>query len=619
MKKFLLLLLIASAGYSQTTDEKKKIASASNKAVADSVKLEYQKYITEQNRLISDYVKNHPQDPNLGVFSLQRIVDGNPIFFSTDNATSVASIRANSMYPGGSLGLNVTGQGITVGVWDGGKVRNTHQELTGRITLGDSETELSSHATHVTGTIMASGVVASRRGFAYQANGKTHYWDNDINEMITYAASGGLVSNHSYGNIASNLQPYYFGNYNSQSIEVDNVMNAFPYYQVVKSAGNDRNNTSIAQVNLKDGYDLLSGVATAKNVLTVAAVEQVTVYNGPEDVIMSTFSNYGPTDDGRIKPEIAAKGVNIFSTNSTSDTAYTPLSGTSMAAPAITGLIALLQKHYNNLNPSTYMKSASVRALLCQSAREAGLNPGPDYEFGFGLADGLNAANVITRKGTTGIFDELNLANNATITKTFTINSTQDINVVIAWNDPTGNANAVNDEDNRSPRIKNNLDLKVIKDGTTYYPWKLDPDSPTTAATNDSDNNVDNIEKVQIFGATAGTYTIQINHKGSLLGGSQDFSLIASATNGLTLNNPDFIADNNFFLFPVPAKEVINFSNPNNFDVKEVAITDITGKVVAFNPTINSNSIDVSNLQSGVYFIKFTAEGFTTVKKFVKD
>lgn len=618
MKKFLLLLLIASAGYSQTTEEKRKIVSSYNKAVTDSIKLEYQNYIAEQNRLIADYLKNNPHE-NTEFSSLQRIVDGQPIFFTIDNATSVSSIRGNALYPGGSLGLNVTGQGVTVGVWDGGKVRDTHQELTGRITLGDSETDLSSHGTHVTGTIMASGVVASRKGFAYQASGITHYWDNDINEMITFAANGHLVSNHSYGNIASNLQTYYFGNYNSQSIEVDNVMNAFPYYQVVKSAGNDRNNTSLLQVNLKDGYDLLSGVSTAKNVLTVAAVEQVTVYNAPEDVIMSTFSNYGPTDDGRIKPEIAAKGVNIFSTNSTSNTAYTPLSGTSMAAPAITGLIALLQKHYNNLNPSNYMKAASVRALLCQSAREAGLNPGPDYEFGFGLADGYNAANVITNKGTTSIFDELNLPNTTTFTKTFSINSTQDINVIIAWNDPTGNSNVINDEDNRTPRLKNNLDLKVIKDGTTYYPWKLDPDLPTEAATNNSDNDVDNIEKVQIFNAGAGTYTIQVSHKGNLQGGSQDFSLIATTTNGLTLNSPDFIADNNFYLFPVPAMDVINFSNPNNFDVKEVLITDITGKLVAVNPVITSNSIDVSNLQSGVYFIKFTAEGFSTVKKFIKN
>jgi subtilisin family serine protease len=55
---------------------------------------------------------------------------------------------------------------------------------------------------------------------------------------------------------------------------------------------------------------------------------------------MSSFSNYGPTDDGRIKPDISA-GVNVYSAILTDQT-YETCKGTSMAAPAITGLIVLL-------------------------------------------------------------------------------------------------------------------------------------------------------------------------------------------------------------------------------------------------------------------------------------
>ncbi len=619
MKKIILLLLITSFSYSQNESERRKIISASNPQKVQELKDYYRTYFENQKVLINAYhLKNNSNADQRN--SLQRIIDGIPYFYSTDNAGSVATLRANAMYPGGSLGLNVTGQGMTVGVWDGGKVRNTHQEFGGRIALSDAASTLNFHATHVTGTILAQGVSVSRKGFAYQASAKTYDFGGDIPEMIDYGNAGFLLSNHSYGNNAATLTVAQFGMYNNQSVEVDNVMNAFPYYQIVKSAGNDRNSTTLAQVAFEGGYDLVSGYSTAKNILTIAAVAQVTNYINPEDVVMSTFSNFGPTDDGRIKPDLSAKGLAVSSTDAGSDTDYAILQGTSMSAPAISGLILLLQKHYNNLNPTTFMKSATVRGLLCQSAREAGFDPGPDYGFGWGLADGINAANVITNKGVSSILEERTLLNSATYTKSFTINSTQNINVALSWTDPTGSANASGDEDNRTPRLVNNLDLKVLKDGTTYFPWKLDPDSPATAATNAADNNVDNIERVEIFNATPGTYTIQVTHKANLQSGSQDYTLVASSTNGITLNNDDFVADNNFFVFPIPANNELNFSNLNNIEISNISINDISGKqVISLNNTAITNAIDVSNLQSGVYFIKFTTDTQSIVKKFIKN
>jgi serine protease AprX len=618
MKKILLFLLTVTISYSQNEIERNKIIQSSNSEKVQQLKEYYQEYFENQNRLIEEYHLKNNTNQNQK-FSLQRIIDGIPFFYETDNAGSATTLRANSIYPGGALGLNVTGQGLTAGVWDGGKVRNTHVEFTSKITLGDGASTLNGHATHVTGTIVATGVSSLRRGVAYQALAKTHDWTFDIGEMVDYANLGFLVSNHSYGNIAANLPIEQFGMYNGQSVEVDNVMNAFPYYQIVKSAGNDRNNTALSQVQLDGGFDLLSGVSTAKNVLTVAAVNQVTSYNGPSSVVMSDFSNFGPTDDGRIKPDISAKGVGVSSTNSTSDSAYTTLQGTSMASPAISGLILLLQKHFNNLNATTFMRSATVRGLLCHSAREAGIDPGPDYMFGWGLADAHNAAQVISNRGVSSIIDERTLGNNSSYSVSFTINSVQDINVALAWTDPTGVANIASNNDDRTPRLVNNLDLKVIKDGTTYYPWKLDPDFPNNAATNNSDNDVDNIERVEIFNAQPGIYTINVTHKGNLEGDMQDYSLIASTTNGLTLNNTDFVADNNFFVYPSPADNTISFSNPNNYEVASISIADVSGKQVLYlAKNAVSDTIDVSNLQSGVYFVTFTSDNISTVKKFIK-
>jgi hypothetical protein len=288
-----------------------------------------------------------------------------------------------------------------------------------------------------------------------------------------------------------------------------------------------------------------------------------------------------------------------------------------MASPAVTGCIVLLQKHYNNLTPSAYMKSATVRSLLCHTTREAGTTQGPDYVFGWGLADVYNAAVLLSGKNNTTIVDELSLQQSQTYTRTITINAAQNIKATIAWTDPTAASNASGVEDDRSPRLTNNLDLKIIKDATTYYPWKLDPDLPAEGATNISDNNVDNIEQVEILNAAPGTYTIQVTHKGTLTNGFQDFSLIVSG--GVALNTNDFVADNEFFVYPSPANDILNFSNQDAIQVSKIAITDITGKLVYQNNSDTTSSIDVSNLQSGVYFITFTTENKSVVKKFIKN
>jgi hypothetical protein len=291
-----------------------------------------------------------------------------------------------------------------------------------------------------------------------------------------------------------------------------------------------------------------------------------------------------------------------------------------MAAPSITGLIVLLQKHYNNLNVGTYMKSATVRGLLCHSAREAGSDLGPDYSFGWGLADGANAAQIISNKGVSSILEEDKLLNAQVFTKTITINSIQDLKFTASWTDPQGKVLPGTTEDVRTPQIVNNLDLKVLKDGVTYYPWKLNPDSPIDAASNNSDNNVDNIEKVEIPNAQPGTYTIQVTNKGTLKNGFQDFTLIASGSNGLTLNSADFVSDNTFFVYPNPATDVLNFTNTKNISLSNISINDIAGKVVyESNGTVPENSIAISNLQQGVYFVKFTSDSKTYVKKFVKQ
>ncbi|WP_396186055.1 S8 family serine peptidase [Flavobacterium sp.] len=618
MKKIVCLFFVFQLFYAQNAEERKKIVAS-----YDQVKLNQlnQKFIQEhkvQEELIRNYKKNH-RTTDFSKFSLQRVYNGTPIFYTTENDESIVTIRANSLQPSGDLGLNLTGAGLLAGVWDGGKVRETHQELSGtKIEFGDGATSFSAHSTHVTGTICAKGFVPRARGFAYQAKAKTYFWDNDLSEMTSFGFEGYLVSNHSYGyGINASFPVARFGYYDQSSADFDNIAAVLPYYQIVVAAGNSRNN-SLPQVFAKGGFDMLTGSTVAKNTLVVAAVNSVSSYTGPSSVTMSSFSNYGPTDDGRIKPDIAAKGVNVYSCNFLTDATYETLSGTSMAAPAITGLIILLQQHYNNLN-SVFMKAATVRGLLCYTADEAGSSNGPDYEYGWGLANGKEAAKLISTAGKTSLLLETTLTDKVVFTKQVSIATARSLAVAIAWTDPAAVVTALV-EDNRTSNLVNNLDLKIIDEaGTIYYPWKLDPTSLNNPATQNSDNNVDNIEKVFIENAPAGKYTIQVTNKGSLQAGSQDFTLIANGLDDMSLSTLDFDESDVVKLYPNPAKDYISYNLPLNFNLKQVTIYDTLGKVIKQLDNSTSNEINISELERGVYFIDFKGVKNSVTKKFIKE
>lgn len=620
MKNFLLLFFLSFSCFSQTIVERERIKSYYDFGKIAELYSKADSFYSAQRQLIKQYKENNffvESENN----SLQFIDNGIPLFFSVNNQGSAISLGINRLYPGGGLGLNLTGAGMLAGVWDGGLVRESHQELSGGKVIygGDVNSNLSDHSTHVTGTIIARGVSPIRRGMAYNANAITYSFTDDYLEMLTFGSEGYLVSNHSYGLIATGITSARFGAYDFLAVQMDELANAFPYYQIVIAAGNDRNSFSLPQVVNKGGYDLISGRGVSKNSIVVAAVEDVPIYSDNFSVTMSAFSNFGPTDDGRIKPDISSKGVGVSSCTSFTDTSYATLQGTSMATPAITGMILLLQQHYNNLNPSNFMRAATVRGLICHSAKECGMNPGPDYEFGWGLGNAEEAVKIISGRGTTAILSEETLNNGEVFTKQISITATQNIAATICWTDPTGVPNASNDVDNRTARLVNNLDLKILKDGVTYYPWKLDFNDPLAQATNNSDNNVDNVEKVEIFNAPPGVYTIEVKHKGTLQGGVQNFSLIANGNNALSLNLTDFNNSDKIFVYPNPVKDILNFSIENEAEVSSITICDVAGKeVYSIDRISDISSLDISSLINGVYFITFQTEQSIVTKKFVK-
>ena len=547
-KKSLLCFLLSFAGqlaFGQNAQERMFIQQKSNLTELRVLQKKFK--AQEENDRAEAYKMAHQK--GLPIFKtlsdgriaeLQYFMNGAPIYFVTNsNLQAAQTTRASQLWTGGSLGLNLNGQDMIIGEWDGGAVRATHQEFgTGKViqkdgaTFGGANTN-TSHATHVAGTLMGLGTNSNAKGMAHQATLWANDWTNDLSEATNQASDGLLVSNHSYGYLASSLQQWQFGYYDSNSANWDELVFNAPFYLPCIAAGNDRN----ANVNTSaGGFDLITGRGLAKNVLTVGAVNIQTNYTGPSSVIMSSFSSWGPTDDGRIKPDVVGAGVGIFSPVANADDSYSSYNGTSMATPNVAGSILLLQQHYKNLNSGNFMRAATLKALTIHTADEAGDAPGPDYRFGWGLVNVQKAAQVISNNGTSAFIQERTLNNGTSQTINIVATNTNPIEVTIAWTDhkgalaPSGIINPTN------LMLINDLDMRIWRNNDdVYMPWVLDPATPLAAATK-GDNFRDNVEKIIIENPVAGaTYTIEICHKGTLQGGSQAYSMIVTGASSLTL------------------------------------------------------------------------------------
>ncbi|MFD2246515.1 S8 family serine peptidase [Pontibacter ruber] len=512
---------------------------------------------------------------------------GLPIYYITYNNTrAAATTKTDQLWAGGSLGLNLSGSGSSVaekmGIWDGGRIRETHQELRGRVELKDNASKVNEHATHVAGTMIASGVNALAKGMAFGTKKLMAYdFNNDGSEMAA-AAQNLIISNHSYGSIAgwrynsdrkgtkedpywewwgdseiSDSEDYKFGYYDGTASTWDKIAYNAPYYLIVKSAGNNRaetgpkvgepyykrnKNGSFELVNARpskissnEAYDVISTYGTAKNILTVGGVMPIEGgYNQPSDVAISIFSSFGPTDDGRIKPDVVGNGVSVLSSTSDSDRAYKTLNGTSMAAPNVSGTLLLLQEHYANLNNGNLMRAATLKGLAIHTADEAGTAPGPDYIYGWGLLNAEKAARVISNTDKTHLMQENALAQGQNYTLDVVASGAGPLVVTISWTDPEAAALPLDKDalNNRTPRLVNDLDLRITNRFATHMPWVLNPASPNAAATR-GDNRLDNVEQITIPNAVPGeTYRITVGHKGTLSKGPQAYSLLVSGAGG---------------------------------------------------------------------------------------
>lgn len=631
MKKLLLILCLGvftSTLYAQNTEQRRSILKNYDKEKQAQAKKEVDNYLKSQNKKVDSLIAvGVPQFifKNESRGELMRVDNtGNPIYFFTNNDDASKSTRTNFLQVGGSLGLELTGEGLDIGVWDGGHVMQSHIEFIGsdsnsRVETFDSADE-EFHATHVAGTIGANGINTDARGMATESNIKSYNWTQDVQEVQAEAFAGLLISNHSYGTPVQNAgSSANIGKYTSESRIWDVLTNMAPNYLPVISAGNDGNETN--NNPLATGFDKLVGNKVSKNVMVVANAEDANLFPDGSGTIafevnINSGSSQGPADDGRIKPDITGNGTGVLSTSNQNNSAYAESTGTSMAAPNIAGSLLLLQEYFYELN-NEFMSSAMLKGLVCLTADDFGLE-GPDPKFGWGLMNSKLAAEIMleANSGPTALILEENLNQGETYTITINVESGADVKVGIAWNDPAASANNSGTNDS-TPALVNDIDLRVNDNSSTFYPWMLDLQNIASAAIT-GDNIVDNIEVIEIDDAGSGTYTIEVSHKGSLSGGTQNFSLIVTGIESSSVSTDDF-KQNEISFWPNPVKSNLNISGKDYGFSEDVnaEVYDMTGRLVkSFNNFDNANnlSLDLNSLSQGIYIVKLN-DGRKSIKK----
>lgn len=593
-------------------------------------------------------------------------IDGQPVYYSSQNLIAGASISADELWPTNSApwahastGRNLTGTNVTLGLWEvDGAVLTNHVEFGTRARQVDHSATnpipTHWHATGVAGTMAAGGVVQFTlngqparllRGAAFQATINGYDTVRLIQERLE-AAAGTItgeplrLANHSWGYAGGWLQQpiqvlqggqtntitnawiwrgslafpeewrfgYYFPDVSDGSgcTQIDALLSTnATRHLMVYAAGNDRltgpgapttyyyrsgtnwydwtgvTNPPAGSRDWRNGdgdtygFDTILAPGTAKNVLTVGAVRDVYRVVGSEiqygyatnaSIVLAPFSGCGPTDDGRIKPDIVAvgqanpnlRGFGILTPIDGTTSNYWSLWGTSFAAPSVSGGLGLAMQRRQQLWPSLdpnldAWRGSTWKTLAIHTADDVGA-PGPDYFGGYGL---FNAVSCVTQieldqqHGRGTHIKEFQLGVGESFAWEVELTNGVPFRATLGWSDPTGPQLTNVVVDPTTPVLVNNLDLRVERVGTTnvYHPWLLNPDltnkteaARSAAATTGVDNR-NNVEQVFIANPPTGRYRIVVTHSGGLPGGLSPSAQWASLqTTGDTPLPPVFTA-----------------------------------------------------------------------------
>ena len=441
-----------------------------------------------------------PLSASEGVASLPWVlaVDLVPLPPSLFNREGRIIGRASVLNTPASLGgRGLQGRGVRVGIWDASVTQ--HVDFGNRVHVQEYE-DYDPHGTHVTGTILGAGLLnPDARGMAPAAHAYTHNFNTQKNGLsaqqemaIAKERFNIALTQNSYGiylaYVCSRLEQIV---YSASDYNLDRLACEYPTLQHIFAAGNDQASCGGQLKKLYGQARYFTASNRSKNSIHVGAVDR---YGD-----MTGFSSWGPQPDGRMFPTICAKGEDVLST--VPPNGYGRMDGTSMACPTVTGTAALLAERYAQLHQGRDIPNALLRALLANTATDAG-RPGPDFQYGFGVMHAEHAAQALEN----GWFIEHELEPGSSFQKQVDIpENATGVRVMLVWNDPAvakvytlKDATLVNDL---------NLSVSAGVAGTSWKPWVCDPKNVDKDATRGEDN-LNNIEQVTLTRAELGNARI---------------------------------------------------------------------------------------------------------------
>ncbi|WP_218583550.1 S8 family serine peptidase, partial [Candidatus Nitrosotalea sp. FS] len=439
---------------------------------------------------------------------------------------------------------NLSGDGVTALVYDIGKADSNHPDFGERIIEQDNS-PVQEHATHVTGTLGGSGINSDGedangrenggtsgqwqgmapdimiRSFGFASNSNSPPLFNDGSNMeddFTRAILNGtdLATMSLNTNIISNgYDCKMLGDYVHTPVLIDKIVNGTIGGQRLlffESVGNERqgSNSHCGQAST------ISPPASAKDSIAVGAINA-------DNKSITGFTSFGPTKDGRLKPDIVAPGctsnnAGIISTGL--DKGYVSMCGTSMAAPIAAGAAALLIQEWHLIHEQDErpLPPHTVKAILIHTATDLGA-PGPDYKFGWGALDAKSAIDLVRADKYEHLIKIDSVIEDQSNSYQIISDGNHIVKATLVWDDPAGTRLT-------SKNLVNDLDMRLTDpSGKTYKPFVLNPHEPERNAVrgNDDTNNVEMITG----DASRGTWTLTVNGT-SISDGTQEYTVITS-------------------------------------------------------------------------------------------